>query len=134
MDELPLAKVPKVPKITAKGRRLKGKKFEREIAALYRHHGIDDTAQPMPMSGAMEFHKGDLLKKKDYEYVDECKNAETVKLWEWWGQAQSQTKGLQKAVLHVRRNLTQPVTIMSTDTYFQMRLEIKQLREQLDLE
>lgn len=134
MDDLPLAKVPKVPKITAKGRRLKGKKFEREIAALYRHHGIDDTAQPMPMSGGMAFHKGDLLKKKDNEFVDECKNQETVKLWEWWTQAQAQAKGLQKPVLHIRRNLTEPVTVISTDTYFQMRLELKQLREQLGIQ
>lgn len=134
MDELPLAKVPKVPKITAKGRRQKGKKFEREIAALYRHHHIDDSAQPMPMSGAMEFHKGDILKKRDNEFVDECKNQETVKLWEWWGQAQAQATGMQRPVLHIRRNLTEPVTVMSTDSYFQLRLEIMQLREQLGIQ
>lgn len=131
MDELPLAKK---PKLTAKGRRKKGKRFEQEIAALYRHHGIDDSAQPMPMSGAMQFHKGDILKKKDHEFVDECKNQETTQIWPWWQQAQSQAFGQQKAVLHIRRNLTSPVTVMSTDTYFQLRLEIKQLREQLGLE
>lgn len=133
MDELPLAKIPKIAKITAKGRRMKGKRFEREIAALYRHHHIDDTAQPMPMSGAMEFHKGDILKKTDHEFVDECKNQETVKLWEWWGQAKNQARGLQKPVLHIKRNLTEPVTVMSTDTYFQLRLEIQQYREQLGI-
>lgn len=132
MNELPLAKIPKVAKITAKGRRLKGKRFEREIAALYRHHHIDDTAQPMPMSGAMEFHKGDILKKNDNEFVDECKNAETVKLWDWWRQAQGQARGLQKPVLHIKRNLTQPITVLNTDDYFQLRLEIKQLRELME--
>lgn len=134
MEELPLAKIPKIARITAKGRRIKGKKFEREIAALYRHHHIDDTAQPMPMSGAMEFHKGDILKKVDNEYVDECKNQETVKLWEWWAQARSQARGMQIPVLHIKRNLTEPVTVMSTDAYFQIRLELKQLREQLGIE
>lgn len=133
MDELPLAKVPKVARITAKGRRQKGKRFERDIAALYRHHHIDDTAQPMPMSGALEFHKGDILKKQDNEFVDECKNAETVKLWDWWKQAKSQARGLQIPVLHIKRNLTEPVTVISTDTYFQLRLELKQLREQLNI-
>lgn len=133
MDDLPLAKVPKVAKITAKGRRLKGKRFEREIAALYRHHHIDDTAQPMPMSGAMDFHKGDILKKVDYEFVDECKNQEKVQLWEWWEQAKAQAKGMQIPVLHIKRNLTNPITVMSTDAYFQLRLEIMQLREQLGI-
>lgn len=133
MDELPLAKIPKIAKITAKGRRQKGKRFEREIAALYRHHHIDDTAQAMPMSGAMDFHKGDLLKKHDHEFVDECKNQETVKLWEWWDQSKRQATGLQKPVLHIKRNLSEPLTVVSTDTYFQLRLEIKQLREELGI-
>lgn len=117
----------------AAGKRQKGKRFEREIAALYRHHHLDDTAQAMPMSGAMEFHKSDILKKNDNEFVDECKNQETTKLWEWWAQARGQAYGQQKPVLHIKRNNTEPVSVISTDTYFQMRLEIKQLREQLNI-
>lgn len=130
MDELPLAKK---PKITAKGRRQKGKKFERDIAALYRHYHIDDSAQPMPMSGAMEFHKGDILKKVDHEYVDECKNQEKTSLWEWWAQATRQATGLQVPLLHIKRNLAQPITVMSTEAYFQMRREIADLREELEI-
>src|ERR1700722_14807854 len=116
----------------AAGKRQKGKRFEREIAALYRHHHIDDTAQAMPMSGAMEFHKGDILKKNDHEFADECKNQETTKIWEWWEQAKSQAYGEQKPILHIKRNLSAPLTVVSTDTYFQLRLEIKQLRELLE--
>jgi hypothetical protein len=130
MDELPLAKK---PKLTAKGRRVKGKKFERELAALYRHYGIDDTAQPMPMSGAMEFHKGDILKKKDNEFVDEAKCQETVKLYEWWSQARSQARGLQKPALHIRKNYGESLTVMSTEDWFQLRRELLDLREQLGL-
>jgi hypothetical protein len=130
MDELPLAKK---PKITAKGRRQKGKKFERDIAGLYRHYHIDDTAQAMPMSGAMDFHKGDILKKHDHGYVDECKNQETTHLWEWWAQATRQATGLQVPLLHIKRNLTQPITVMSTETYFQMRRETTDLREDLGI-
>ena len=117
----------------AAGKRQKGKRYERQIAALYRHHGIDETAQPMPMSGAMEFHKGDILKKNDNEFVDECKNQETTKLWEWWEQAKRQCYGMQKPALHITRNLSPSLTVISTDDYFQLRLELKQLREQLGI-
>jgi hypothetical protein len=119
-------------KVSYKGRRQKGKSFERFIASQYRHYHIDDTAQAMPMSGAMEFHKGDILKKRDTMYVDECKNAETVKLHEWWRQAQAQAFGLQIPILHIKRNYTPPLTVMDTDTYFQMRKEIKDLTESLE--
>jgi hypothetical protein len=129
MDELPF---PKAPKITAKGRKKKGRRFEAWLASQYRHYHLDDTAQPMPMSGAMEFHKGDLLKKHDHEWVDEAKNQETTKLYEWWRQAAAQARGLQKPVLHVKKNLTESLTVMRTDDYFQLRLEIKQLREELE--
>lgn len=118
--------------ITAKGRRKKGRRFEADIAALYRHHHIDDAAQPMPMSGAMEFHKGDILKRDDYLWSDECKHQETVSLWKWWEQAKSQAKGLQIPVLHIRRNLSPPLTVMDTDTYFQLRVQIKQLEQECE--
>lgn len=114
------------------GQRKKGKKFEREIAALYRHYHIDDSAQAMPMSGGMEFHKGDILKRNDLSWADECKNQETTKLWEWWNQAVSQAWGSQKPVLHIKRNrVPYPLTVMKTDDYFQLRREIMDLEEQL---
>ena len=121
-----------MPKL--KSPKQKGRRFEAEIAALYRHHHIDDSAQPMPMSGAMSFHKGDLLKKNDHEFVDECKNQEKVSLWECWSQAKAQAKGLQKPVLHIRRNHTPPITIMDTDDWFQLRVELMQLRRQVGID
>lgn len=120
-------------KITAKGRRQKGKKFERDIAALYRHHGIDASAQPMPMSGAMQFHKGDILKKHDHEFVDECKHQEAIAIWACWAQAVEQAHGQQKPALHIRRNFHESLTVMRTEDWFQLRVELKQLREQLGL-
>lgn len=117
---------------TARGYRKKGKGFEREIAALYRHHGIDETAQPMPMSGGMAWHKGDILKKHDHEFVDECKKVEKLNIWQCWAQAALQAKGLEIPLLHISRNLHEPLTVMRTDTYFQLRLEILQLREELN--
>lgn len=119
--------------LSAAGRRQKGKRFEREIAALYRSTGLDPTAQPMPMSGAMEFHKGDLLKKNDSEWVDECKSQETISVWAWWRQTSSQVRGMQRPVLHVKRNMTESLSIIRTTDYFDMRLELKQLREQVGI-
>ena len=120
-------------KVSYKGRRQKGKAYERWLASEYRRTGLDTTAQAMPMSGAMEFHKGDILKKHDHEFVDECKNQETTKLWEWWEQTASQAHGLQKPVLHIKRNRTESLTVIRTSDYFQLRLELKQLREELGL-
>lgn len=110
--------------------RQKGKRYEREIAALYRHYGLDDTATPMPMSGGMEFHKGDILKKKDSEWIDECKNQETTKLWEWWEQASRQAPGLHKPALHIKRNHSESLTVIRTEDFFQLRVELQQLRDE----
>lgn len=118
---------------TFRSRKAKGKLLEKEIAALYRHHKIDETAVPMPMSGAMIFHKGDIFKRNDHEFVDECKNNEKLNIWASFAQAESQCSGLEKPVLHFRRNLTQPLTVMRTEDWFQLRAELKQLRDQLGI-
>lgn len=83
------------------------------------------------MSGAMSNHKGDIWKPNDYGYVDECKNSERVQLWEWWTQAASQAQGLQIPILHISRNNSPILTVMNMETYFQLRLEILQLQEEL---
>lgn len=114
--------------------RQKGRRLEKEIAQMYRQFDIDTTAEPMPMSGAMANHKGDILKKYDHEWVDECKNQEKVKVWEWWGQTVRQVFGLEKPVLFIKKNYeTDPLAIMRAKDYFNLRLEIKQLREQLNI-
>ncbi len=101
---------------------------------MYRSYGIDITAEPMPMSGAMANHKGDILKRFDHEWVDECKNQEKVKVWEWWGQARAQAKGLERPVLFIKKNYeTSPLAIISAKDYFDMRAELRELREQLKI-
>lgn len=114
--------------------RQKGRRLEKDIAQMYRESGIDTSAEPMPMSGGMANHKGDILKKYDHEWVDECKNQEKVKVWEWWKQAAVQAKGLQKPVLFIKKNYeVEPLAIMRAKDYFDLRLEIKELREQLNI-
>ncbi len=73
---------------TAASKKQKGSKLERQIAEYYRRYLGFSKSSRMPLSGAIGTLKGDILKmddrgrKVDLEYVDECKNAETIKLTE----------------------------------------------------
>lgn len=113
--------------------RQKGRRLEKEIAHMYRQYGIDPTAEPMPMSGAMANHKGDILKKHDHEFVDECKNQEKTQIWAWWKQTASQARGLEKPVLYIKKNYeTEPLAIIKASDFFDMRAELMQLRQQVN--
>lgn len=115
--------------------RQKGRRLEKEIARMYRESGLDTTAEPMPMSGGMANHKGDLLKRHDHEWIDECKNQEKTKIWEWWTQTARQIRGLERPVLFIKKNYeAEPLAIIRARDYFDLRLEVKQLREQLNIQ
>ncbi len=128
MNELPLAKKPKV---SAKGRKEKGSRAERKVAEAYRHYGIDPQATRMPMSGAMAWHKGDINKPNDYRYVDEVKCQETIKFWPFWEQAVSQATNERIPILHITSNNRPIVTVMSLETYMDLRKTIMDLEEQI---
>ena len=113
-------------------KKAKGSRLEHKVAALYRHYDIDKDAKRMPLSGAIPGLKGDIFKPADKLFVDECKNQEKVKLWEWWEQTKSQAKGLQKPVLHVSGNYREVLTIMKVDDYMHLRACEKQLEELLN--
>lgn len=83
----------------------------------------------MPMSGAMQFHKGDIFKGELDEWVEECKNQERVQLWSWWDQAVSQVTGLEKPVLHISGNYRPTLSVVRFEDLLDLRLEVKQLRE-----
>lgn len=121
-DSLPLKK-----RITPRSAKAKGNRAERKVAEAYRRYDIDPKATRMPMSGAMTHFKGDIWKPNDYEYVDEVKCAETVRIWEWWRQAESQADGLRIPVLHITRNNSNILTVMDLDTYMNLRATIIQL-------
>jgi hypothetical protein len=110
----------------------KGSRLERFVAEAYRHHGIDKDAKRMPLSGAFDGLKGDIFKPHDKEWVDECKNQEKVKLWEFWEQAKSQARGLQRPLLHVSGNYREVLTVMKLDDYMHLRQCERQLEELLD--
>lgn len=127
MEELALPK--KKKSLSAKGRREKGNKAERKVAELYRRYDIDKQATRMPMSGAMAWHKGDINKPNDYAYVDEVKCQETVKFWAWWEQAVSQATNGRIPLLHITANNRPILTVMTVETYMDLRKEIKDLEE-----
>jgi Holliday junction resolvase len=119
--------------VKAASAKAKGQRAEREVARLYRHYKIDEQATRMPMSGAMAFHKGDILKPNDYQYLDEVKNQERVKLWEWWEQAKAQATHNRVPVLHITANHRPILTVLAVEDYMQLRKEINDLREAINV-
>jgi hypothetical protein len=116
---------------TTASKKAKGTRLEQQVAAMYRHYDIDPRATRMPMSGAMSHFKGDIWKPNDYEYLDECKNTEKVKLWEFWEQATGQTDAPRIPILHISGNYRPILTVMSAETYFNLRKEIRDLTQEL---
>lgn len=103
---------------TSATRKAKGSRAEKKVAALYRKYKVDESAQRMPLSGAMAHFKGDIHKRFDYQFVDEVKNHETVKLGEFWSQAVEQTSGgLRTPVLHITGNWRPIITVIRTDDF-----------------
>jgi hypothetical protein len=116
----------------AAGKKQKGNRLEYRVAEAYRHYDVDKQAKRMPLSGAFDGLKGDIFKPNDKLFVDECKNQEKVKLWEWWNQSVVQAKGLQKPVLHVSGNYRPILSIMKLEDYMYLRQCERQLEELLN--
>jgi hypothetical protein len=102
---------------TARSKKAKGSKLEKRVASEYRRIGIE--AQRMPLSGAVPHMRGDIWKKVYDGWIDECKCAETIKLNEWWTQAKNQS-GRSIPVLHISGNFRPVVTVVSSDTYYDL--------------
>jgi hypothetical protein len=112
---------------THSSKKAKGKRLEQAVAKAYRQYEVDETARPMPMSGAMTHFKGDVFKQNDYMFVDECKNTERIKFWDFWEQAVSQASNGRKPVLHVSANHRPIVTCISLEDYMDMRKSVLDL-------
>lgn len=124
--ELPLPK-----RIKPRSAKAKGNRAERKVAEAYRRYGIDPKATRMPMSGAMAHFKGDIWKPSDYQFLDEVKCSEKVKLWEWWRQAEAQAEGARIPILHITRNNSNILTVMDLETYMDLRKIIKDFEDQI---
>ena len=104
----------------AQGKKAKGSRLERKIAELYRRQGFD--AVRMPMSGAMGGHmSGDIAFRYLVPFKVEVKNQETVKIWEWWRQAQEQASINEEPVLFFSGN-HRPI-LATVDAEYLIRLQ-----------
>jgi Holliday junction resolvase len=105
----------------ARSAKAKGSRLEKRVAEEYRKIGIE--AWRMPLSGAVSHMKGDIRKKTYDGWVDECKNAETVKLREWWQQTLDQ-RGKAEPVLHISANHRPIITVIRSDKYYDLMKEL----------
>lgn len=116
---------------TPASKKAKGNRAERKVAEAYRRYDIDPKATRMPMSGAMAFHKGDILKPNDYGYIDEVKCQEKVQIWKFWEQATSQASMSQVPVLHITGNNRPILTVLDMEDYMALRSQVLQLEKQI---
>lgn len=110
---------------TFRSRRQKGKRLEAKFSQLIREKGLDEDAKRMPGSGAFYGFKTDIYSKLQYSF--EVKNAETVKLWQWWNQARDQASIAKPAILVVGGNFRPILCVMEANTFLELLLTIKQL-------
>jgi hypothetical protein len=77
----------------------------------------------MPMSGGAPggFMRGDIAKRTYDGVVDECKNTERIKFWEFVEQARRQAGLNGKWALHVSGNNRPCLTVIPSEEYFQLR-------------
>ena len=115
---------------TAASKRAKGSRAERKVAEAYRRYDIDPEAKRQLLSGG-GYLKGDIYKPNDYQYVDEVKCQEKVKLWEFWNQTTEQAKMNQVPVLHITGNNRPILTVLNLEDYMNLRAEVKQLEKQI---
>lgn len=82
----------------------KGSRLEREWSELLRGYGLDKNARRMPLSGAFETLKGDILTNLPISF--EVKNQETWKPLEYYQQAEADA-GSKVPVVIMSRNREQ---------------------------
>lgn len=103
--------------------RAKGKRLEREVAALIRRKGLDDRAQRMPLSGAASMLPSDIWTKLPYSF--ECKNQERLQLWDAWEQTRGQAPNGHQPVLVVSGNFRPILAVVDVDLLLNL-LKIEQ--------
>lgn len=104
---------------TAASKKAKGTKLENKVAELYRKYKIDETARRMPLSGSMSHFKSDIYKRNDYEWIDECKNHETINLRKFWEQTVIQAP-MRTPVLHISGNYRPIITALREADFEQL--------------
>jgi len=101
----------------------KGSRLERRIAEDLRHSGLDTEARRMPLSGAFDTLKSDILTSLPLSI--ECKNQETWNPLKYYEQAESGAKQQEIPLVIMGKNNTQPFAFLSWDHFMQILLYAK---------
>lgn len=92
----------------------KGRKLELKFAKMLREYGLDKNASRMPLSGGSWAFRSDIKTTLPYRF--ECKNQETVRIWEWWDQTYEQ-RGYKTPVLVFSGNYRPIMVAMLADDF-----------------
>lgn len=104
--------------VSKKGAKKKGSEFEREIAAMLRHSGLDPKAQRMVLSGGAPGFLSDI--KTDLPIHFELKRQEKTSFREWYEQASSQSSGTRIPVVVWRQSHDIPFAFLSFDAFMEL--------------
>lgn len=108
---------------TTASKKQKGSRLEKKIAKRYRNTGLFPDAQRQLLSGG-GYLKGDIYTKEHNDFVEECKNQETVRLNEWWKQAEKDAH-TQKPLLHISANYRPIISVLYQDDFMDMVWELE---------
>jgi hypothetical protein len=103
---------------------VKGKKLEQRVASMLR--GMDPTTKRMPRSGAIDGLRNDVY--THLPFAIECKNQETINLWDWWDQASAQRKPFKDPVLMVSGDNRPILAVMTIEDWINLVKASKQMQ------
>jgi hypothetical protein len=115
-------------KVKPSGRKQKGRRLELKVAKLIRRSGLDKKARPSFQSGAQWQWKSDIYTSIPFSL--ECKNAERIRLWDWWEQARAGSTTLKPPVLVVSSNHRPILAIMDIDEWLNVIKELEDYKKQ----
>jgi hypothetical protein len=102
----------------ARSRKEKGSRLELKVAKALRNSGLDPRASRMPLSGASWSLPSDIHTSLPISI--ECKNAERIRLWEWWDQCRNQKIGNRMPVLAISSNFRPILMAVDLDDFINL--------------
>jgi hypothetical protein len=108
----------------------KGKEFELKVCKLLRRSGLDPQAKRSFQSGAHWSWKSDIYTSLDFAI--ECKKQESVHVYDWMDQAESQRKAYKPPVLIMNSNNRPILCVMKIDDWINLIKERNEYREGME--
>jgi hypothetical protein len=107
----------------AAGKRQKGARLERKIAELIRASGLDKKAKRSFQSGAHWSWKSDIYTKIPFSIESKCQ--ERMNFWEWWEQAEANSKPMRPPILVHSANFRPIMVSMKFETFLDVLKELE---------